>query len=123
MNDLHKLADLCKGKHIYIETHNIADNSIESNQCMGTPIQQMEDTALMQALEHLTARERYILFERVLGERNIRNCPGRWACGITAPLPRTAESSKSYGRNWEAVNREFQKFVVTGQRWQRISGS
>lgn len=25
MNDLHKLADLCKGKHIYIETHNIPD--------------------------------------------------------------------------------------------------
>lgn len=53
-----------------------ADNSIESNQCMGTPIQQMEDTALMQALEHLTARERYILFERVLGERSYKELSG-----------------------------------------------
>ena len=43
---------------------------------MGTPIQQMEDIALMQALEHLTARERYILFERVLGERSHKELSG-----------------------------------------------
>ena len=53
-----------------------ADNSIESNQCMGAPMQQMEDAALMRALEQLTARERYILFERVLGERSYKELSG-----------------------------------------------
>lgn len=53
-----------------------ADNSIESDQCMGTPIQQMENAALMRALEQLTARERYILFERVLGERSYKELSG-----------------------------------------------
>lgn len=53
-----------------------ADNSIENNQCMGTPMQQIEDAALMRALEQLTARERYILFERVLGERSYKELSG-----------------------------------------------
>lgn len=53
-----------------------ADNSIENNQCIGTPMQQIEDAALMRALEQLTARERYILFERVLGERSYKELSG-----------------------------------------------
>lgn len=47
-----------------------ADESIEIDQWKGTQMRQAEDTALMQALERLTARERYILFERVLAERS-----------------------------------------------------
>ena len=48
------------------QAEQFADESIG----MGIPMQQMEDSALMQALEQLTARERYILFGRVLGERS-----------------------------------------------------
>lgn len=48
----------------------LADNSTKGDPYPGTPMPQMEDAALMQALERLTARERYILFERVLGERS-----------------------------------------------------
>ena len=37
---------------------------------------QIEDPLLIQALERLTARERYILFERVLGERSYEDISG-----------------------------------------------
>lgn len=54
------------------QAEQFADESIG----MGIPMQQMEDSALMQALEQLTARERYILFGRVLGERSYEELSG-----------------------------------------------
>ena len=39
-------------------------------------MRQMEDTPLTRALEHLTERERYILFGRVLGERSYEELSG-----------------------------------------------
>lgn len=35
-----------------------------------SPIMQIEDTALLRAVNHLTPKERYILFERILNERS-----------------------------------------------------
>lgn len=53
------------------------DEKAENDQRDGFPVMwQIEDTLLMQALERLTARERYILFERVLGERSYEDISG-----------------------------------------------
>lgn len=54
------------------QSEQFADGSIGTR----IPMQQMEDSALMQALEQLTARERYILFGRVLGERSYEELSG-----------------------------------------------
>lgn len=61
---------------------------------------QMEDTPLMRALEHLTERERYILFGRVLGNRSYEE--------LSKPLGlRYSGAAAAYRRAVQKLRKEF----------------